>query len=141
MKNLSKYISVAHRRAQMFYTEHLKKLELSSGQYMFIVCICENIAQTQDELSQRLIIDKGTVAKVLPQLETNGFITKVVNPEDRRELKIYPTDKALAVYPEILEIRDAWHRKMTENFSDLERDIFEKLLEKVMENAIDHCKD
>jgi DNA-binding MarR family transcriptional regulator len=140
MKDLSKYISVAYRRTQVFYTEQLKKSEVSSGQFMYIVCICENVAQTQDELSQRLIIDKSTVAKVLAQLETNGYIAKVINPTDRRAFNIYPTDKAFAIYPKIVEMKDEWHRKMTENFSDIERDVFEKLLEKVMENTIKSCK-
>ncbi|TGE31405.1 MarR family transcriptional regulator [Desulfosporosinus sp. Sb-LF] len=140
MKDLSKYVSVAYRRTQMFYTEQLKELGVSSGQFMFIVCICENVAQTQDELSQRLIIDKSTVAKILSQLETDGYITKTINSNDRRACSIFPTDKAVAIYPKILEIKDEWHNKMTENFSDIERDVFEKLMVKVMENSINNCK-
>lgn len=140
MKDLSKYVSVAYRRTQMFYTEQLKESEVTSGQFMYIVCICENVAQTQDELSQRLMIDKSTVAKVLSQLETTGYITKIQNLNDRREFNIFPTDKALVIYPQILEMKDEWHRKMTENFSDIERDIFEKLMEKVMENTVKSCK-
>lgn len=140
MKDLSKYVSVAYRRTQIFYTEKLKKLGISSGQFMYIVCICENVGQTQDELSQRLIIDKSTVAKILSQLETNGYITKAINSNDRRAFNIFPTDKAVAIFPKILEIKDEWHRKMTENLSDIECDVFEKLMEKVMENTIKSCK-
>ena len=140
MKDISKYVSVAYRRTQMFYTEKLNKLGISSGQFMYIVCICENVGQTQDELSQQLMIDKSTVAKVLSQLETNGYITKAINSNDRRAFNISPTDKAFAIYPEILEIKDEWHCKMTENLSDIECDVFEKLMEKVMENTIKNCK-
>ncbi|AKA67890.1 MULTISPECIES: MarR family winged helix-turn-helix transcriptional regulator [Clostridium] len=140
MKNLSKYISVAHRRSQIFYTEQLEKIGISSGQFMYIVCICENPGYTQDELSQQLIIDKSTVAKVLSQLEANGFITKITNSNDRRAFNIFPTDKALNIYPKILEIKDRWHREITEGLSDIECDVFQKLMEKVMENSIKNCK-
>ncbi|ADK15609.1 MULTISPECIES: MarR family winged helix-turn-helix transcriptional regulator [Clostridium] len=140
MKDLSKYVSVTHRRTQMFYTENLEKLEITSGQFMYIVCICENAGQTQDELSQRLIIDKSTVAKVLSQLETKGFITKTINSNDRRAFNIFPTDKAMDIYPQILEIKDEWHHRLTENLSDIECDVFQKLMEKVMENSIKNCK-
>ncbi len=140
MKDLTKYVSVAYRRTQIFYTEKLKELGISSGQFMYIVCICENTGQTQDELSQRLIIDKSTVAKILSQLETNGFITKTINSNDRRAFNIFPTDKATAIYTPILEIKDEWHGKMTENLSDIECDVFEKLMEKVMENTVKNCK-
>lgn len=140
MKNLSKYISVTHRRSQIFYTEQLGKIGISSGQFMYIVCICENSGYTQDELSQQLVIDKSTVAKVLSQLEANGFITKITNSNDRRAFNIFPTDKALTIYPQILEIKDKWHRKITEGLSDIECDVFQKLMEKVMENSIKNCK-
>ncbi|NMM64942.1 MarR family transcriptional regulator [Clostridium sp. P21] len=136
MKDLSKYISVAHRRSQIFYTEHLEKLGVTSGQFMYIVCICKNPGYTQDELSQQLIIDKSTVAKVLSQLEANGFITKATNLNDRRAFNIFPTGKAIDVYPKILEIKDQWHHRITENLSDIECDVFQKLMEKVMENSI-----
>lgn len=87
-----------------------------------------------------MLTDKGTAANVLSQLEANGFLTKTVNPNDRREYKILPTDKAIAVYPEIVKLREEWHYKLTENFSDIERDIFEKLLEKTMNNAVKNCE-
>jgi DNA-binding MarR family transcriptional regulator len=140
MKDLSKYISVTYRRTQIFYTEQLKKLEISSGQFMYIVCICENTGQTQDELSERLLIDKSTVAKVLAQLEANGFVRRTTNVSDKRAFNIFPTNKAGAIYHKILKIKDEWHSKMTEQFSEIERDVFEKLLEKVMENAVKNCK-
>lgn len=140
MKDLSKYISVTHRRSQIFYTERLKKLGITSGQFMYITCICENPGYTQDELSQQLIIDKSTVAKVLSQLEASGFITKTTNSNDRRAFNISPTDKALTIYPKILEIKDEWHHKITENLSDIECDVFEKLMEKAMENSVKNCK-
>ncbi|MEN6413763.1 MAG: MarR family transcriptional regulator [Veillonellales bacterium] len=140
MRDLSKFVSVTYRRTQIFYTERLKKLNITSGQFMYIVCICENVGQTQDELSRRLNIDKSTVSRVLPQLESSGYITKVINSNNRREFNIFPTDKAIAIYPEILEIKDEWHNKITEDLSDIECDVFEKLLEKVMWNAIKNCK-
>lgn len=136
MKNLTKYVSVAYRRTQMFYTDKLMELGISSGQFMYIECICENVGLTQDELSKRLIIDKSTVAKVLSQLETNGYITRTISSNDRRAFEIMPTDKAVIIYPKILEIKEEWHHKMTENLSDIECDVFEKLMEKVMENTI-----
>ena len=140
MKDLSKYISVTYRRLQVFYTEHLGELGVSSGQFIYIVCICEHQGYTQDEISQHLLIDKSTVAKALSQLEANGFITKKINSNNRRAFNIFPTEKAIVIYPKILKIKDEWHHRMTENLSDIERDVFEKLMEKVMENSIKNCK-
>lgn len=140
MKNLSKFISVTHRRTQIFYTEQFKKVDINSGQFMYIVCICEKVGQTQDELAQNLIIDKSTVAKVLSQLEVTGYIQRKLNLKDRRVFNIFPTDKATAIYPEIVKIKEKWHDYLTEDLTNIERDLFEKLMEKVMKNAIKNCR-
>ncbi len=133
-------MGVSYRRSQKFYTDELKDLDITSGQYMYIIAICENAGKTQDDLSQEMLIDKGTAARVLFQLEMNGFLTKSINPIDRREYNIFPTDKALAAYPEVLKVQEEWHQKLTEDFSDIEREVFEKLLEKAMLNAIENCE-
>lgn len=140
MNDLTKYISVSARRTKMFYTEHLKKIGVSSGQFMYIVAICECLGQTQEELAHKLLIDKSTVAKVLAQLEEEGYITKAINPSDRRAFNIFPTDRAKAIYLDIIKIKEDWHNKLTEDLSELEREIFEKLMKKVMENAVKNYK-
>lgn len=140
MKNLAKFISATHRRSQIFYTENLETLGISSGQLMYIICICETPGQTQDELSRQLVIDKSTVAKFISHLESDGFISKTINSTDRRAFNIFPTDKAINIYPKIIKIQEEWYYKLTENLSDLECDVLEKLIEKVMENSIRNSK-
>ena len=48
----------------------------------------------QQDLAISTIKDKGTVARGLKQLETAGMITREVDPEDRRQKRIYLTEKA-----------------------------------------------
>ncbi|MFT8352205.1 MarR family winged helix-turn-helix transcriptional regulator [Clostridium saccharoperbutylacetonicum] len=140
MNNLAKFISVAHRRTQIFYKENLEKLELKSGQFIYIVCICETPGQTQDELSNKLIIDKSTVTKFLSQLEAEGYITKKTSSLDRRAFNVFPTDKAIKIYPKIIELQEKWHTCLIEGFSNIESDVFEKLMELVMKNSIKNSK-
>lgn len=140
MKDLSKFISVTHRRLQVHYSELMKKLGITSGQYIYVICVYEHPGLTQDEISQLMIINKSTVTKMLSQLELAGFITRKGNPGDKRSYHIFPTDKASAIYPEIIKIKEEWHHKMTEGLTDIERDVWEKIMEKVMENSIKNCK-
>ena len=48
----------------------------------------------QQDLAISTIKDKGTVARALKQLETAGFVLREVDPEDRRQKRIYLTEKA-----------------------------------------------
>ncbi|MFA0815118.1 MAG: MarR family winged helix-turn-helix transcriptional regulator [Anaerofustis sp.] len=140
MKDISKYISVSYRRTHMFINENLKPYGITSGQYMFILGICENPGCTQEELSQHLLIDKSTCAKVIGGLESSGYVRKQCNETDRREYHLFPTEKALEINPKIIAAHEQWHRLMTENLTEIECDIFGRLMEKVMENAVKNCK-
>lgn len=140
MKDISKYISVSYRRTHMYINEHLKAFGITSGQYMFILGICESPGCTQEELSQHLLIDKSTCAKVIGLLETNGYVRKQPNETDRREYHLFPTEKALDINPTIVKMHDQWQDLMTENLTEIERDIFGRLMEKVMENSVKNCR-
>ena len=140
MKDLTQLLSVSYRRTKTFYTEKLQTLGITSGQFIYIVAVCENPGMTQDDLAKQLILDKGTVANALPALEKNGFILKKANAEDKRKCNLFPTPKAQSVYPEILKQKDEWNSRLTAGLSDIERDVLEKLLEKLMLNAIQNCR-
>lgn len=140
MKDISKTISVTSRRNQIFFSEKLKPLGITSAQFMYIVSICEKAGQTQDELSQEIMIDKSAVAKTLSSLEASGFIERKVNPDDKRAFNVYPTYKAHAIYPMIVKLKAEWHEMLLEGLSELECEIFEKLMAKVMYNSTKHYK-
>ncbi len=44
------------------------------------------------------IKDKGTVARALKQLDTAGMITRVIDPDDRRQKRIYLTEKGRCLW-------------------------------------------
>lgn len=140
MKDLTRFISVSYRRTRIFYTEKLASLGITSGQFIYIVAVCDTPGLTQDELAQQLILDKATVANALPPLEKSGFIIKKANKEDRRKYNLYPTEKAMSIYPEILNCKADWHTKITEGLSDIEKDVLERLLEKMMLNTVKNCR-
>ncbi len=140
MKDISKYISVSYRRTHMFINENLKSVGITSGQYMFVLGICENPGCTQEELSHYLLIDKSTSAKVISMLESQGYVVKKPNETDRREYHLFPTEKAVEVNKTILQVHDKWQDLMTENLTEIERDVFGRLMEKVMENSVKNCR-
>jgi DNA-binding MarR family transcriptional regulator len=53
-----------------------------------------NDGMRQQDLAISTIKDKGTVARALKQLEAVGIINREVDPEDRRQKRIYLTEKA-----------------------------------------------
>lgn len=91
---------------------------------MYVTCICECPGLTQDQLASKLQIDKGTVAKTLQQILAFGFITRRNSPRDRRVNQLYPTQKALDIYPQIMETARLWTRHIFSGFTKDEAGMF-----------------
>lgn len=60
----------------------------------------------------KIFINKSNVARQLAQLEQKGFITRQNDEKDARRLRIFPTDKALAIEAEIRSILADWNQKL-----------------------------
>ena len=137
---VNKWISIIYRHSQIFYRKQFEKLNLSYGQPILLCCVCEQQGLSQDKLAEELAMNKSTVARMIYQLEQDGLIQKNVNIMDNRIFNIYPTDKALELYPNIIQMLDEWNIKLTENLDDKEIEVFESMLKKITFNAVKYAK-
>lgn len=60
--------------------------------------LVENDGLRQQDLAISTIKDKGTVARGLNGLEKSNFIRREIDAEDRRQKRIYLTDKGLRMW-------------------------------------------
>ena len=133
-RHIGKYISLLHRKGSIFINRELSNYGIGSGQFMFLLELYIQDGRNQEELSERLKIDKGTTARALKKLEEQGFITRLKDECDKRSNKIYLTQKAKDVQENVYDILDGWNKKLRESLSKEEEDIVEKLLMKVCNN-------
>lgn len=94
MEKLNKLLGITARKSQMYYGNAFSRLGISTGQYAFIVCICENSGLSQEELGMCIGINKSTVAKVVAQLEASNYVIREVDKHDKRGYRLYPTQTA-----------------------------------------------
>ena len=133
-RHIGKYISLLHRKGSIFINRELSNYGIGSGQFMFLLELYIQDGRNQEELSERLKIDKGTTARALKKLEEQGFITRLKDECDKRSNKIYLTQKAKDGQEYVYDILDEWNKKLRESLSKEEEDIVEKLLMKVCNN-------
>ena len=126
--------SVIHRQSTMYLNRHLKKDGVTGSQYTHILVICENPGVSQEDISDQLKIDKGSVARTIKHFERDGYITRLTSSEDKRQYKIYPTDKGKALYKKIHRIAIDSENRLTKEFTDTERKTLKDLLGKVVKN-------
>ncbi len=134
--HVMKYFNRVFRCGKLYRNVNLPSLGLDGGDQPFILSICRNPGISQDELSKDIYIDKSAVARRVAALEKNGYVRRESDPGDKRVLRVFPTEKAIAVRPAIWEANDRWNELITEGLTDEEKEKLEEMLIKVMTNAM-----
>ncbi|MBE7103407.1 MarR family transcriptional regulator [Bacillus cereus] len=90
---------------------------------------------SQDEIASILKVDKGTVARAIAKLETEGYVERKVFTAAKRIKKLYLTDKAHTFEKKLIEVLVNWKNILVEDLSDDEQEYVVKLFKKMTENA------
>jgi DNA-binding MarR family transcriptional regulator len=126
----------------MYLNKRMRDIDLTAGQFPFIMVLSDEEGITQEELADYFHIDKGTVARALRKLEDKQYLFRKVDKENRRRYCIYLTEKGRSTVPKIENIDKEWEESMCSRFSDEEYsnllDILKILSVTCLEN-IDKC--
>ncbi len=134
MPNLMKSINILHR-AQAMYRTRRSADGFPAAHHTFVFAISANPGKTQDELAELLFLNKSTVARTLTALEERGLVRREPNPEDKRQLRVYPTEAMAGLRPVVAEIARDWNGVITEGISEEELAVFERVLAVMEKNA------
>lgn len=116
--------------------QQLKDLELCPAHHLFISYVCRNPGSTQDRMAEALCIDKTTVAHRLARLEETGYVDRRPSPQDGRCRCVYPTQRALAVYPQVHGAFEDFTAQALQGLSEADQAELERLTELVRQNAV-----
>lgn len=140
MDELLKWISITDRHNKIYLDKKFKDIGLNSSQYFYILKIYENPSITQDKLIDIIHLNPSNITRALCQLEKLGFIERISKKDDKRTYNLYPTEKALEVYPKIKKIMDEWINFLLSNFSEDEKECLLNLTKKISINSLEASK-
>ena len=69
------------------------------------------------QLSNRLLVSNGNVTGVVSRLETEGFVTRIADPADRRTFFVALTRQGQRAFDDMAAAHEAW---IEETFESLE---------------------
>ena len=78
----------------------------------YIMFIYDNPGCSQDDLVSMFGQSKGNIAKILKKLESEGFVKRQVNPENRRKYMLNITEKGSELVPQYRKISKEWEREI-----------------------------
>jgi len=113
-------VSMIHRTRMMYLNDKMKDMDITAGQFPFIMVLSHEEGITQEDLAAHFHIDKGTVARALRKLEDKKFIFREIDKKNRRRYLIYLTEKGRSAVPSIINIDMEWENSMCSKFSEEE---------------------
>lgn len=134
MKEILREIGMIARALDSISNIEFKEFELTKGQYLYLVRICENPGIIQEKVAEMIKVDRTTAARAIKKLEMNGFIEKKDDQHNKKINRLFPTEKGKTVYPLIKRENDYSNTVALEGLSEKEVDTIFNLLQRVRKN-------
>ncbi|MFK9119717.1 MarR family transcriptional regulator [Peribacillus castrilensis] len=135
MKEILREIGMIARALDSISNIEFKEHDLTKGQYLYLVRICENPGIIQEKLAEMIKVDRTTAARAIKKLEINGFIEKKEDKHNKKIKKLFPTEKGKNVYPFIKRENDYSNIVALEGFSEREVETISDFLQRVRKNV------
>ncbi|WP_353856206.1 MarR family winged helix-turn-helix transcriptional regulator [Bacillus sp. Bos-x628] len=135
MKEILREIGMIARALDSISNIEFKEYELTKGQYLYLVRICENPGIIQEKLAEMIKIDRTTAARAIKKLEMNGFIEKKEDAHNKKIKKLFPTEKGVNVYPFIKRENDYSNIMALKGFSEKEAETIFNFLQRIRKNV------
>ncbi|RAS89373.1 MarR family winged helix-turn-helix transcriptional regulator [Priestia endophytica] len=134
MKEILREIGMIARALDSISNIEFKEYDLTKGQYLYLVRICENPGIIQEKLAEMIKVDRATASRAIKKLEMNGFIEKKEDTHNKKIKKLFSTEKGENVYPFIKRENDYSNTVALERFSEREVETIFHLLQRVRKN-------
>ena len=135
MAEILRDIGMIARALDSISNIEFKEVDLTRGQYLYLVRICENPGIIQEKLAEMVKVDRTTTARSIKKLESNGMIERLEDKENKKIKKLYPTKKGAEIYPFIIRENNYSNAVALNGLSDEEAKQLEYLLNKVCKNV------
>lgn len=134
MTEILREIGMIARALDSISNIEFKHYDLTKGQYLYLVRICEQPGIILEKLADLIKVDKSTAARAIQKLELHGFIEKRDDPTNKKIKTLVATDKGKTLYPKIKQEHDHSNQVALNGLSDQEAAQLSRLLYKVRTN-------
>ena len=135
MSLTTRRINILSRCQNLFRSARLKDTGLTAPYYNYVLPICRTPGLSQEQLARRVYFDKYNVTRHLARLEQDGYVQRLPSQEDKRVMLVYPTEKMLALLPEVRRSITDWDEYLFDALTPEELAQFDAILEKITQRA------
>ena len=126
------------KRSYVRYIDNeIQKEDINAGEFPFLLVLNEKDKITQKQLADSLKTSEGLVTRVLKRLEKNGYVTREINPNNKRQNLISMTPKGRTIADKVMSSQNKWEEHAFSFLSDEELNKFKLILKLALINSIE----
>src|SRR5919199_3119195 len=129
---------IVNRTARAFVKsldlELREKVGITVGQWKVIVMLVKQNGLTQKEIADKLGLEGPTLIPIIDKMEKEGLVIRRVDPSDRRNNRIYRTEKADALWNRMMECASKVRQVAIKDIPEADINIMRKVLDKIWHN-------
>ncbi len=137
MEHIAQILKEIQRYGRVCRERQLAALGLTLRHGLYFKEISDTPGISQEQLAQKLLVNKSNVARQAAAMEEEGYILRQTCGKDKRVLRLHLTEKAQALLPEVEHINHAWEERLVEGFTESERQILQILLLRLHDRAFE----
>jgi MarR family transcriptional regulator, transcriptional regulator for hemolysin len=114
-----------------------EKVGVTVGQWKVIVMLVKQNGLTQKETADKLGLESPTLIPIIDKMEKEGLIMRKVDPSDRRNNRIYRTEKADALWDRMMECASKVRQVAIKDIPEEDINVMRTVLNKIWHNLRD----
>jgi DNA-binding MarR family transcriptional regulator len=115
LEELGELIRRLVRAFQMFERDQVKVLGFTFSQCYALLEAAREEGLSMNDLSDRMNLDGSTMTRIVDILVRDGWLERTRPENDRRVVRVSPTEKGKAMASRLEENIEAYYRKVLEN--------------------------
>lgn len=133
-KSITKQMIYAARLSQLCIGSCLEKYGITAAEEPFFMAVQAHAGADQETLTSLVGVDKAATTRAVCSLEKKGFLTRRQDERDRRQKRIYPTEKSTRIYSDVLKELLRLNEAVLDGIPDTDRETVYRALLKMGEN-------
>ena len=126
-------LTTAQHSVFQYLNGKLSEYDVTPSQYGVLSCLWQREFATPKQISEILCLETSTISGVLDRMQKKGLIDRVINRNDRREVRVVPTEKGKALEEHISKIIGEVNEEVLKCFTDEEVALLKNQLRTIAE--------
>lgn len=111
-------LTTAQHAVFQYLSMKLSDYDVTPSQYGVLSCLWDKGYATPKQIAETLCLETSTISGVLDRMQKKKLIERVVNKEDRREVRVVITKKGKMLKEPIQEIIEEVNREVLKNYTE-----------------------